>query len=74
MRGVMHHGNLVKDYRQEGVHNPVTYRNQGRGRECVDPVLVPEQPEQMSIQRALEIRDVEGVVPRWGKIVWGGEN
>ena len=39
-----------------------TYREEGAGGEGVDPVLVPEEVEEVRVQRGLEVGDLQGVV------------
>ena len=41
----------------------VTHTEHGAGGESVDPVLVPEQVQQMRVQRRLEVTHLQRVVP-----------
>jgi inosine/xanthosine triphosphate pyrophosphatase family protein len=45
-----------------GVKVERTYGKKRRGGEGVDPVLVPQEVEQLRVERRLEVRDLERVV------------
>ncbi len=40
----------------------MAYREQGAGGEGVDPVLVPEQVEEMRVEGGFEVGDFQGVI------------
>ena len=44
------------------LHYVMAYREQRAGGEGVDPVLVPEQVQEMRVEGGLEVRHLQGVV------------
>ena len=52
------------------IHSTVVYSTDsgdGAGGECVDPILVPEQVQEMRVQGGLEVAHFQWVVPSQGE-------